>query len=113
MREVNNNGGTCFDPMLYYFPTDSNLYNEIESTFMFAGALKVTPNLVNSTQQWIPAYFPDGNGKWVNLNNLREALNGSHTYQLDTTGYSTPVHLMPGKIIAFQNNSKGDIMNIH
>lgn len=113
MREVSNNGGTCFDPLFYYFPNDTKLYDEIESTFIFAGAIKVTPNLQNSTQQWIPAYFPEAKGKWVNLNNLREALNGSQTYQLDTTGYSTPAHLMPGKIIAFQNNSDGSIMNIH
>lgn len=45
--------------------------------------------------------------------NTSELLDGNRTYQLDTTGYSTPVHMMPGKIIAFQNNSDGSIMNIH
>lgn len=45
--------------------------------------------------------------------NTRELLAGGATYQLDTTGYSTPAHLMPGKIITFQNNSDGSINNIH
>jgi len=61
----------------------------------------VTPNLQNSANQWIPAYFPDANGKWVSLVNLSEAIDGGKTYKLDTSGYSTPVHLMPGRVIAF------------
>jgi len=41
--------GTCFDPVFFHFPNDTTLYDEIESSFIFAEAIKVTPNLVNST----------------------------------------------------------------
>jgi len=43
--EAHKNGGTCFDPLFYYFPTDDNVYTDIESTFIVGGALKVTPIL--------------------------------------------------------------------
>lgn len=63
----------------------------------------------------VPAYFPDANGKWVSLINTKEILKGNATYNLDPFGYndSLPVHLMPGKIISFQNNSDASIKNIH
>ena len=101
LRDAQTQGGTCFDPLFYHFPNDTKLYNEIESSFLFVGSIKVTPNLQNSSEQSIPAYFPDANGKWVSLVNLREALDGGQTHELDTTGYSTPAHLMPGRVIAF------------
>jgi alpha-glucosidase (family GH31 glycosyl hydrolase) len=80
LRDMQNSGGSCFDPLFYHFPNDTKLYSEIESSFMFAGAIKVTPNLQDSTQQSIPAYFPEANGKWISLVNLREALDGGKTY---------------------------------
>ena len=55
------------------------LYDNYESSFIFANAIKVTPNLVENTQS-IPAYFPDANGKWVSLVNTREILAGNTTY---------------------------------
>jgi len=94
------NGGSCFSPLFFSFPNDTKLYDNFESSFIFANSIKVTPNLLENTQS-IPAYFPNANGKWVSLVNTREILEGNTTYQLDTTGYSTPVHLMPGKIISF------------
>ena len=38
-------GGTCFDPLFYYYPNDQNLYSNIESSFIVGGALKITPIL--------------------------------------------------------------------
>jgi hypothetical protein len=75
--------------------------------------LKVTPNLLEDQDQYVDSYFPMANGLWVSLVNLRESLEGGKTHRLDTTGASTNVHLMPGKVIAFQNNSDGSINNIH
>ena len=65
--EAHKNGGTCFDPLFYYFPTDDNVYTDIESTFIVGGALKVTPILKSllSNETTMTAYFP--NGTWVNL----------------------------------------------
>lgn len=45
LYEASKNGGTCFDPLFYYFPTDDQVYSDIESTFVVGGALKVTPIL--------------------------------------------------------------------
>jgi len=47
--DMSNNGGSCFDPLFYHFPNDTQLYQNYESSFMFAGAIKVTPNLVKNT----------------------------------------------------------------
>ena len=110
--DMSNNGGSCFSPLFYSFPNDTKLYEQYESSFIFANAIKVTPNLLENSQS-IPAYFPYANGKWVSLVNTREILAGNTSYTLDTTGYSTPAHLMPGKIISFQNNSDASINNIH
>ena len=76
-------GGSCFDPLLYYFPTDDNVYEDIESTFIVGGALKVTPILkalgVNDTT--MEAYFPAGT--WVNIND-GTFFNGSQNVNLST-----------------------------
>lgn len=45
LYEVSISGGTCFDPMFYYYPNDDTLFNNIESTFLVGGAIKVTPIL--------------------------------------------------------------------
>jgi len=110
--DMSNNGGSCFSPLFYTFPNDTKLYEEYESSFIFANTIKVTPNLLENTQS-VTGYFPNANGKWVSLVNTREILAGNATYELDTTGFSTLAHLMPGKIISFQNNSDGSINNIH
>lgn len=46
--EVSNNGGSCFSPLFYYFPNDTNLYEEYESSFIFANTIKVTPILLEN-----------------------------------------------------------------
>lgn len=45
LYKTKKQGGTCFDPMFYYYPTDDNLFKDIESTFVVGGAIKVTPIL--------------------------------------------------------------------
>ena len=83
---MSNNGGTCFDPLFYLFPKDDKLYDEIESTFLFSGALKVTPSLTNTTtESTVPSYFPDAKGKWVSLTNLSDFKQGNKEYDLDIT----------------------------
>lgn len=65
--------------MFFSFPNDTKLYDNYESSFIFANAIKVTPNLLENTQS-IPAYFPNANGKWVSLVDTREILGGNTTY---------------------------------
>lgn len=81
MFEVSKNGGSCFDPLLYYFPTDDNVYHEIEQTFLFAGAIKVTPSLTETTDTTLNAYFPSGT--WASLSNLGSNVQGGQKHALD------------------------------
>lgn len=69
--ESNQWGGSCFDPLFYYFPTDDNLFESIESSFMVGGALKVSPVLSPNTTHF-QSYFPAG--KWVSLKNFSEII---------------------------------------
>ena len=43
--EVSQNGGSCIDPLFYYYPDDDNTYTDVEHTFMVGGAIKVSPVL--------------------------------------------------------------------
>ena len=45
LYEATSWGGSCFDPLLYYFPEDDEVYKDISSSFMVGGALKVSPVL--------------------------------------------------------------------
>ena len=110
--EMSKSGGTCFDPLFYYFPNDNKTYEEIESTFIFAGSIKVTPSLTDTNDQTVPSYFPDANGLWVNLNKLSETVSGGQNHNLDITGASVNAHLMPGKILPFQDNSNQAVNNM-
>lgn len=75
---------------------------------MVSQMLKVTPALTEN-YDYVSSYFPEASGLWVNLNQLNQTLKGGSTYQLDIRGPSVNVHLMPGCILAFQNNSIGSI----
>lgn len=71
--EVSKNGGTCFDPLFFHFPTDPETYNDIEGSFMVANKLKVTPVLGKlGDDKNISTYFPKG--KWVNMADLNEVI---------------------------------------
>lgn len=65
--EVNQNGGTCIDPLFYYYPDDDNVYGDTTSTFMVGGAIKVSPVLQahDDKDKTFQAYFPKG--KWASL----------------------------------------------
>jgi alpha-glucosidase (family GH31 glycosyl hydrolase) len=99
-------GTTCFDPVFYYTPNDDKAYDDMESTFIFGGAVKVSPVLANLTadQKTIVSYFPLVNGMWVSLLDHTQILGGGKSYELDATIPSAHAHLMPGKVIPFQSN---------
>ena len=86
---MSKNGGTCFDPLLYYFPADDNVYKEIEATFIYSGAIKVTPSLVDSDLKTVDSYFPDAKGPWVSLLNFGDMVNEAGYHPLDITVQST------------------------
>jgi alpha-glucosidase (family GH31 glycosyl hydrolase) len=96
-------GGSCFDPLFYSFPADENVYTDMESTFIVGGALKVTPILksLGENETTMEAYFPAGT--WVNIND-GTYFAGNKSVNLSTTG-SLNVHMKPGSIVSFQDNS--------
>jgi alpha-glucosidase (family GH31 glycosyl hydrolase) len=105
--EVHNWGGSCFDPLFYFYPEDDYLFANPEESFMVGGALKVSPilaPLVNITGTGVNAttytsYFPKGN--WLSLRNftvLNQSVGGNVT--LDA-GNTIQVHMREGTIIPF------------
>ena len=41
--EASTSGRTCFDPLLFHYPEDNEVYMNIEHTFLVGDALKVSP----------------------------------------------------------------------
>mmetsp|Transcript_28241 Transcript_28241/g.42747 ORF Transcript_28241/g.42747 Transcript_28241/m.42747 type:complete len:374 (-) Transcript_28241:2684-3805(-) len=124
--EASQNGGTCFDPLMFHYPKDEGALERIEETFMFADVLKVTP-IVKSGAKNVISYFPAG--EWVNMNNYSEILASpcpkESKYEWDCVGTygdyivlpvnqektsTIPTYLKPGSVLAFQDNSDGKYM---
>ena len=102
-------GGTCFDPLLYYYPEDNNTYVNTEDTFIVGGAIKVSPILdhLNASTPSFNSYFP--NGTWFDLVDMKTVVDttktGGANVSLTTDRLSAHVHLRAGSLIAFQDNS--------
>lgn len=105
--EASKYGSTCFDPAFYYFNTEDPLFAQIEQHIIFAGAIMVNPSLTD--EDFVDAYFPKGT--WASLNNLGSIIEGGKSVILDATT-SINAHLMPGKLVAFQNNSQGTYQRV-
>ena len=45
--KVHKEGGTCFDPLMFHYPHDNNVFNvnDTEHSFIVGDALKITPVL--------------------------------------------------------------------
>jgi alpha-glucosidase (family GH31 glycosyl hydrolase) len=76
---------------------------------MFAGKLKVSPILTATNgQSTFDSYFPKG--QWVNMADFKEIINGNDNMQKLTVRDTVNVHLAPGALISFQDNSDMSIM---
>jgi alpha-glucosidase (family GH31 glycosyl hydrolase) len=109
--EVSQWGGSCIDPLFYYYPLDDNLFTNVEQTFMVGGALKVSPILEAGVTDTFTSYFPAG--VWVNMADFSEiidtTLGGSNvTLQARNT---VNAHLAPGAMVAIQNNTDQDFQS--
>lgn len=65
--EASKWGSTCFDPLFYHYPEDENTYKDVESTFIVANAIKVSPVIsagVKENNEYM-SYFPAG--AWTSL----------------------------------------------
>lgn len=101
--EATSWGGSCFDPLFYYYPNDDNLFENIEESFMFSGAVKVSPILNPGVNDTFTSYFP--NGTWVSLRNFSEIIHSEGEHITLHAHDTVNVHLRPGSMIPFQNNS--------
>lgn len=102
LYEVSIDGGSCFEPLFFEHSRDSNTYKNIEDTFLVGGALKISPILTKGVTEKFNSYFPSG--KWVNLRDFSEICDGNGIFALKNRT-TVNVHLRPGSLIPFQNNS--------
>ena len=73
--EASEFGGTCIDPLFFHY--ESDLLSKVDEkgtndTFLFAGAVKVSPIVTPKEGQnnTFRTHFPAG--RWVNLANLSD-----------------------------------------
>jgi len=100
--EASQSGQTCFDPLLFHYPTDNMTYTNIEHTFMVGDSILVAPvvEALASTTDKYEAYFPAGN--WTDLDDYttHEVKNGTTT-NMNLTATVTTVNkfLRQGRLI--------------
>jgi len=100
--EASKEGKTCFDPLLFHYPEDDEVYKNIEHTFLVGDALKVSP-VLSSSNETFKSYFPAG-GDWVSMQNysdivkLNDSTKGQYV-DLDATTKTVNVHLRPGYMV--------------
>lgn len=104
--EARTEGGSCYDPLFYEHAQDPNVYKDIDATFMIGGAVKISPVLEKSTNETFESYFPSG--RWVNLKDYTEVIDGQGFFQLKNTN-TVNSHLKPGALIPFQDNTDQSI----
>jgi len=99
--EASSFGGSCIDPLFFYYPEDDNLFDNIEESFMVGGALKVSPILAPMDgAETFESYFPEG--EWVNLADFSiDSIPAGGNMATLTAMNTVNVHLRPGKMIPF------------
>ena len=111
--EISKSGGTLVRPLFFEFPSDKNVYQNYESTFMIGSALKATPVMApeNETKNKINSYFP-AKSRFISLNDFKTIENGGEkglNKTLDASWDYAIVHMRDGSIIPYQNTSDGQI----
>lgn len=105
--QASTEGEMCFTPMLFHYPDYDLSYENIEHTFMFGNAVKVSPVLEakpESGEYKFDSYFPKGN--WIDLNDMSVlAVEASKTISLTPSDHPI-AHLAPGAIIPFHPNNQ-------
>lgn len=98
LHEASQNGQTCFDPLLFHFPTDDNVFEETEHSFIVGDALKVSPVLAAGVQTF-KSYFPAGS--WVSMLNFATIITSEEGewIELHSSEGGVQVHLRPGYMI--------------
>jgi len=101
---------TCFDPLFFHYPTDSNTLDAAESSFILGDALKVSPVLAAGVTTF-KSYFPAGS--WVSMNDYADIVTAAgekgEWVELTASDDSAHVHLRPGYMVAKQDTASGAI----
>ena len=108
LAKLEQNGGTCFDPLFFHYPDLNETYSNIESTFMVGDAIKVSPVLsAQGTETHFKVFFPQGN--WVSMADYSTLVVKEDGDQvLDFPDTTVHAHLRPGSIVPVQDNT--DVM---
>jgi hypothetical protein len=102
--EAQSAGETCFDPMLFHFPTDDMTFKDTEESFVFANALKISP-VLESGATTVTSYFPAGS--WVSMKDYSVLTSNGEKKDVPVQTDVAIAHLMPGAIVTKQ---MGDFM---
>jgi alpha-glucosidase len=104
LYEVNQNGGSCIDPLFYHFPTDDNVYSNYSKTFIYGNSIKVTPVLeeMGMDATVFKSYFPKGD--WVSLTDYSIIHSNGEMVELSANQSKVHSHMMPGSVIGIQEN---------
>ena len=95
-------GGTCLMPLefLYDIPQDQVRNSLLERTFMVGRAVKVSPVMQPTNGKKVySSYFPKG--KWVNLADWSEVIDGKDAEAELQVRPTANAHLAPGALIPF------------
>ena len=68
---VSREGGTCYDPLIFHYPNDDGVFDQVEHTFIMGDAFKVSPVLEFNTTKH-EAYFPAG--EWVDMHDYSKII---------------------------------------
>ena len=63
--------------MFFHYPEDEETFKDVEHTFIFGDALKISPVLesVSSPNYTVKSYFPEG--RWVNMNDYSDIVDSN------------------------------------
>ena len=104
LASAESSGNTCFDPLLFHYPQINATFENIESTFMFADAIKVSPVLeTQGSSKTFKSFFPAG--KWVSMTDYT-TMEVSDNMEVDLPFPESTVHahLRPGYMVAIQED---------
>lgn len=107
--DASESGRTCFDPLLFHYPTLDKAYEDIESTFMVADQIKVSPVLESmdgKNTTTFKSFFPPG--RWVDIDtwDVLDIKNETgEVVDLEASTLGVKKHLKPGSIVPIQYNT--------
>lgn len=114
--DASQSGTTCVDPLQFHYPNIADLFDPDygDTSFIIANAIKISPILQPGVSAF-KSYFPnDNNGTWVSLTDLADFIRLNPNQDGEWRLLKAPnnqrdvinMHLRPGYLIPFQNNTK-------